>query len=264
MAVGPWLRHTDSTALYELGGSNSLVTFQNQLYFYSSSVSRSSNHSPETHPDYWIDLSTVANWISLNESDSVRIPGGTFVILPHDNSVYLSRDDVDATAERDADWVRTHAGPAEQFIQVSSGISWGFQIDTLLVPELNQDAITDARIVIEDSGLTHYLDFLDWTAANLALISHLPVGGHIGLRQGTTIRILRVAAVWDATNTRYQVTNVNAGGLLEESTGTATELLLTAGANIADNRLIPSGGTDGQVLDEVQCDRIRYRLGRCG
>ena len=116
---GPLAPAYSATALYELGGSNSLVTFQDQLYFYSSAVSRSSNHSPETHPDYWIDLSTVANYISLNETDSVRIPGGTFVILPDDNSVYLSRDDVDATAERNAAWVRSHAGSGEQFIQVS-------------------------------------------------------------------------------------------------------------------------------------------------
>ena len=136
--------------------------------------------------------------------------------------IYTARVDTDETPPH-ADWIQV--GP------VGSGISWGFQIDTLIVPELNQDAISDARIVLEDSGLTHYLTFLDWTAANLDTISHLPVGAHIGLRQGTTIRILRVEAVWDSTNNRYQVTNVNAGGILEEASGTATELLLTAGVS---------------------------------
>ena len=142
---------------------------------------------------------------------------------------------------------------AAAFRSVPERISWGFQIDTKIVPELNQDAITDPRIVLEDSGLTHYLDFLDWTQTSLDGISHLPVGAYIGLRQGSTIRILRVEAVWDATNSRYQVINVNAGGILEASTGTDTELLLTAGsgAAVADNRLIPGGGTDGQVLTKV-------------
>ena len=112
---------------------------------------------------------------------------------------------------------------------IAGQISWGFVIDTLIVPELNQDAITAARIVLEDSALTHYLAFLDWTQANLDMISHLPVGAHIGLRQDTTIRILRVEAEWDSTNNRYQVININAGGLLEQASGTATELLLTAG-----------------------------------
>ena len=108
--------------------------------------------------------------------------------------------------------------------------SWSFVIDTLIVPELNQDAINTARLVLEDSGLTHYLTFLDWTTASLDTISHLPVGAHIGLRQGATTRILEVQAEWDATNERYQVTNVNTGILTEASSGTATELLLTAGA----------------------------------
>ena len=107
-------------------------------------------------------------------------------------------------------------------------LSWAVQIDTELVPELNQDAISVPRLVLEDSGLTHYLAFLDWTAENLARINHLPVGGHIGLRQGVTTRILRVVAAWDAANDRYQVINVNTGILSEAASGTDTELLLTA------------------------------------
>ena len=98
---------------------------------------------------------------------------------------------------------------------LSVAISWGFQVDTLIVPELNQDMISTARIVLEDSGLTHYLTFLDWTTADIDTISHLPVGAHIGLRQGTTTRILEVEAEWDSTNDRYQVTNVNTGILLK-------------------------------------------------
>ena len=113
---------------------------------------------------------------------------------------------------------------------LSVAISWGFQLDTVIVPELNQDTITDARIVLADSALTHYLEFVDWTQANLDMISHLPVGAHIGLRQGLLTRVLQVEATWDATNDRYQVTNVNAVGLLEAASGTATELLLTAGS----------------------------------
>ena len=120
-ATGPLAPDYESDATYSLGGSNSLVTFQDQIYFYSSTVSRNSNHSPETHPDYWIDISTVSNWVSLNETDEIRIPGGTFVILPDDSSVYLSRDDVDATALRDAAYIRSHAAAGEQFILVSGG-----------------------------------------------------------------------------------------------------------------------------------------------
>ena len=128
---------------------------------------------------------------------------------------------------------------------VAGRISWGFVIDTLLVPELNQDAISTARLVLEDSGLTHYLGFLGWTAADLDTIDHLPAGAHIGLRQGTTTRILEVEAEWDSTNNRYQVININDGVLLESASGAATELLLTAGtagaAGMADGG---SGGVE--------------------
>ena len=122
-------------------------------------------------------------------------------------------------------------------------------IDTLIVPELNQDAITDARIILEDSGLTHYLTFLDWTAANLDMIDHLPVGAHIGLRQGATTRILEVEAEWDSTNARYQVININTGILSESASGTATELLLTAGAG---------GGTGGGAKRRRRTDRAHH------
>ena len=133
-----------------------------------------------------------------------------------------------ATGDENAEGTATTASRSDHVHQ-NGVFSWGFVIDTLIVPELNQDAISTARIVLEDSGLTHYLTFLDWTAANLDMISHLPVGAHIGLRQGVTTRILEVEAEWDSTNNRYRVTNFNAEGLLEEATGTATELLLTAG-----------------------------------
>ena len=105
--------------------------------------------------------------------------------------------------------------------------AWSIQIDTKLVPQLNENAITDARISLRSSGGTHHLAFLDWTDADLDRINHLPVGGHIGLRQGVTTRILRVEAVWDSTNNRYEVTNVNSGVLTEASSGTDTELLFT-------------------------------------
>ena len=133
-----------------------------------------------------------------------------------------------ATDNENAEGTATTASRSDHVHQ-NGVFSWGFQIETKIVPELNQNAITDARIVLEDSALTHYLTFLDWTQANLDMISHLPVGAHIGLRQGVTTRILQVEALWDSTNNRYQVINVNTGILSESSSGTDTELLLTAG-----------------------------------
>ena len=145
-------------------------------------------------------------------------------------------------------------------VTIASSGSWGFQIDTVIVPELNQDAITTARIVLEDAGLTHYLDFLDWTAANLNMISHLPVGAHIGLRQGATTRILRVEAVWDATLARYQVINVNTGILSEAASGTATELLLTAGAGGGTTVAANPTGTDGDDLTRLAIAGTNYNI----
>ena len=113
----------------------------------------------------------------------------------------------------------------------SQQFSWAVQIDTLIVPELNENAITTARISLRDTGTPDHLAFLGWTEANLNRVSHLPVGAHIGLRQGTTnLRILRVEAEFDSSGNRYEVRNVTSGILNESASGTATELLLTAGA----------------------------------
>ena len=133
-----------------------------------------------------------------------------------------------ATGNENAEGTATTASRSDHVHQ-NGVFSWGFLVDTLIVPELNQDAITTARIILEDSGLTHYLTFLGWTQSDLDMISHLPVGAYIGLRQGANTRILRVEAEWDSTDNRYQVINVNTGILSESASGTATELLLTAG-----------------------------------
>ena len=247
-----------------------VVTHTNGLYVYISSTIRTSGHDPDTQPGYYLKLDEGVAYEVIT-TGSHRISARTIVINGDNDRAYLCT--TTQTTPRDLTYIHqqaqsvggafiwlnrgtevdanpsgtdgddlTRLAIAGTNYNLSSGISWGFQIDTLIVPELNQDSITDARIVLEDSALTHYLAFLDWTAANLNMISHLPVGAHIGLRQGATIRILRVEAEWDSTNNRYQVTNVNAGGILEEASGTATELLLTAGSG--------GGGSDIEVSDE--------------
>ena len=155
----------------------------------------------------------------------------------------LSDDDPEAVAEIAAAGTGTEASRSDH---VHAGLSWGVQIDTQIVPQANEDAISTPRISLRTSGLMHYLAFLDWTAANLERIDHLPVGGHIGLRQGTTTRVLRVEATWEASENRYQVSNVNTGILTEASSGTDTELLLTA----------PGGSGGGASLSDATPDAL--------
>ena len=136
----------------------------------------------------------------------------------------LSDDEPEAVSETAAAGTGTEASRSDHR---HAGIAWGVQIDTQIVPEANEDAISTQRISLRTSGLNHYLAFLDWDTADLARVDHLPVGGHIGLRQGVNTRILRVEAAWEASENRYQVANVNAAPLTEASAGTDTELLLT-------------------------------------
>ena len=136
----------------------------------------------------------------------------------------LSDDEPEAVSETAAAGTGTEASRSDHR---HAGIAWGVQIDTQIVPEANEDAISTPRISLRTSGLNHYLAFLDWDTADLARVDHLPVGGHIGLRQGVNTRILRVEAAWEASENRYQVANVNAAPLTEASAGTDTELLLT-------------------------------------
>ena len=216
-----------STATYSRGSANSIVTHANHVWVYRS-MPRNTNHDPEQFPQYWWKLDTPIRVLNHDSATTTHWRSGDF-FLTETSELRIATATISASP---ADIIADHTGADQEFLWLNepSPISWGFVIDTLIVPELNQDAITDARIILEDSGLTHYLTFLDWTAANLDMIDHLPVGAHIGLRQGTTTRILEVQAEWDATNDRYRVINVNTGILSESASGTATELLLTAGA----------------------------------
>ena len=65
-------------------------------------------------------------------------------------------------------------------------------------------------------------------------------------------------AVWDATNDRYQVTNINDSALLEAASGTDTELLLTAAAGtaVAAN----PAGTDGSDLTRIAIGGTNYNI----
>ena len=163
-------------------------------------------------------------------------PGdGQVVKWDSGNSRWEAADDAvgmagSGEANVQVDWNVTDTTSDAFILNKPDDYSWGVQIDTQIVPELNEDAISTPRVSLRDTGTAHHLAFLDWTPANLSRINHLPVGGHIGLRQGVTIRILRVEALWDSTNNRYRVINVNAGILTESSSGTDTELLLTVQA----------------------------------
>ena len=154
---------------------------------------------------------------ALETLDDLSVGGGG-------GGASLSDDDPEAVAELAAAGTGTEASRSDH---VHAGIAWGVQIDTQIVPQVSENAISTPRISLRTSGLTRYLAFLDWTAANLARVDHLPVGGHIGLRQGVNTRILRVEDSWESSENRYHVTNVNGAALTEAASGTDTELLLT-------------------------------------
>ena len=236
-----------SSATYERGSRNSIVTHANHVWVYVS-TQRNTNHDPEQFPQYWWKIDTPIRVLNHDSATTTHWRSGEF-FLTETGELRMATATISASP---ADIIADHTGADQEFLWLNepAPISWGFQIDTLIVPELNQDAITDARIILEDSGLTHYLTFLDWTAANLNSISHLPVGAHIGLRQGVTTRILEVEAEWDATNDRYQVINVNTGILSESASGTATELLLTSGAGDAGFTLHVGAGAPANSLGD--------------
>ena len=237
----------DSSGTYSRGSANSIVTHANHVWVYVS-TQRNTNHDPEQFPQYWWKIDTPIRVLNHDSATTTHWRSGEF-FLTETGELRMATATISASP---ADIIADHTGADQEFLWLNepAPISWGFQIDTLIVPELNQDAITDARIILEDSGLTHYLTFLDWTAANLNSISHLPVGAHIGLRQGVTTRILEVEAEWDASNDRYQVINVNTGILSESASGTATELLLTAGAGGAGFTLHVGAGAPANSLGD--------------
>ena len=129
-------------------------------------------------------------------------------------------------------------------------MSWAYRVGSKLVPE--GSTITDPYIVLSESGTTYHLTFYNWTDEAIADISHIPVGGLIGLEQGANIRILSVAAGFDSTDNRYEVSNENTAGLLEQAGGTDTDLLLTsvpAGiTSVLSNPTLTGSGITGDLL----------------
>ena len=279
-----------ASATYSRGSANSIVTHDSHVWVYVSSQ-RNTNHDPEQFPQYWWKIDTPIRVLNHDSATTTHWRSGEF-FLTETGELRMATATISASP---ADIIADHTGADQEFLwlnesggggttvtanpsgtdgadltrltigstnyNIAGRISWAFVIDTLIVPELNQDAITDARIILEDSGLTHYLTFLDWTAANLDMIDHLPVGAHIGLRQGTTTRILEVEAEWDSTANQYQVININTGILSESASGTATELLLTAGAGGGGTTVTANpAGTDGDTLNRLTIGSTNFNL----
>ena len=234
-----------STGTYSAG---SFVRDGNEFYIYTSTSQRNTNHNPGTFPQYWFRVSHGAGFVVVG-SGNHRYKAGTFLLI--DNDLYIATTNI--TTPRDSAYIIANAGDDQEFLLVNGDVaaadtvpSWAVSIETKIVPQANEDAISTPRIALRTTGLIHHLAFLDWTQNNLNLINHLPIGGHIGLRQGTATRILEVADTYDAGFNTYLVTNVNATGLLEAASGTDTELLLTASADgVADSLDL---SLSGQVL----------------
>ena len=172
-------------------------------------------------------LGTTAQVATVIRPDNDGTAGTANTASRRDHQHAFVTDTPVAVGVTNAEGTATNSARADHVHQ--GAYSWIVQIDTEIVPELADSVISTPRIVLRVGGTPDYLEFLGWTDDDLGTIDHLPIGGHVGLRQSATnIRILAVEDVWDSTNDRYEVSNVNAGVLTESANGTDTELLLTA------------------------------------
>ena len=282
----------DASATYNRGSDNSVVTRSNKIWIYISSQ-RNTNHDPEDYPHYWFKLDTPVQVLNHDDSDVTHWRSGDIFLTETGELRYCTA----TISSSPADIISMHTGANQEFLWLNQSggggttvvanpsgsdgslltritidgtnyvidnnrYSWGSKIDTQIVPAGGENAISTARIVLRASGDTHYLEFLDWTADVLASIDGLPIGGHIGLRQADTIRILEVRTEYDATNDRYEVANLSTGILTEASSGTDTELLLTINPAVAGGSGdiegviagtgLSGGGTSGTVTLDIE------------
>ena len=86
-----------ATATYSFGGSNSFVTHGNKLYFYRSTLSRSSNHDPGQHPGYWLDMSEGVTYQIIVAGGAAGISPDGVHIRRHGRSVPLHHHTDDAS-----------------------------------------------------------------------------------------------------------------------------------------------------------------------
>ena len=141
-----------------------VVTHTNGLYVYISSTIRTSGHDPDTQPGYYLKLDEGVAYEVIT-TGSHRISARTIVINGDNDRAYLCT--TTQTTPRDLAYIHqqaqsvggafiwlnrgtevdanpsgtdgddlTRLAIAGTNYNLSSGISWGFQVDTLIVPEL--------------------------------------------------------------------------------------------------------------------------------
>ena len=109
-----------TTATYSRGSANSIVTFGTGLYVYISGQQRNSGHSPDDHPEYWMDLVRGAEVVVVG-SGSHRFKGGTLAII--DDDVYLATTAI--STPRNAAWIADHSDSGEEFIHLTGSDGGG-------------------------------------------------------------------------------------------------------------------------------------------
>ena len=95
-----------SSATYSRGSDNSIVTHSSGLYIYVSSTERSSDHDPDTHPGYWLELSEGVTYMVIS-SGSHRIAARTLVVDGATDQVYLCT--TTQTTPRDLTYIKAQA-----------------------------------------------------------------------------------------------------------------------------------------------------------
>ena len=117
LTIGPY----SDSATYVAGSSNSMVTHGNNVLIYISTVSRNSNHDPSQHPNYWGNLSTLANTVIIDNTTNTRFYRGNLIIT-HEDEVYLCTTNAQAGTNRNLAYVKANSGVGGEFVNLTDKI----------------------------------------------------------------------------------------------------------------------------------------------
>lgn len=155
-----------ATATYTFGGANSFVTHGNRIYFYRSTVSRSSNHDPGQFPGYWLDLTEGVTYQIIVDG-AQRVSARTICVFNDTDEVFLCT--TTQTTPRDKAYIRAQAGSiGGAFIQLGYATIPRDKLPPVREWTLNEDYQKGEIVDTTGAGHVHFIALVDNNSSNIS------------------------------------------------------------------------------------------------
>ena len=155
-----------ATATYTFGGANSFVTHGNGVFFYRSTVSRSSNHDPGLFPGYWLDLTEGVTYQIIVDG-AQRVSARTICVFNDTDEVFLCT--TTQTTPRDKAYIRAQAGSiGGAFIQLGYATIPRDKLPPVREWTLNEDYRKGEIVDTTGANHRHFIALVDNNSSNIS------------------------------------------------------------------------------------------------